>query len=467
MTEQSRTIAAIATPQGQGGIGIVRLSGSRACAIGEQLVHKTLKPRYAHFCCIFAADGSVIDEAVVIFYRAPRSFTGEDVVEIQGHGGMVLPNLVLARCLELGATMASAGEFSARAFANNKLDLLQAEAISDAISAASVAQAQSAVRSLSGVFSQKVNAISDELILLRLYVEAMIDFSDEEDVDFLADGALISRLDAANREIDAALAAVRQGALLKNGVNVVLAGRPNAGKSSLLNALAGQERAIVTDIAGTTRDTLSATLVLGGLTVELTDTAGLRSSGDKVEQIGIDRAKKAIESADLLVIVYDLTEQMPDLYTLLGEKLANSVNINKQNVLYVGNKVDLTAHKSGKVTTVAQNSRHSNVENSAENGVYLSSVTGAGLADFVDLLHQKVGFYPNENAVIARTRHVDALTRAQNFLQEAHTQLIAFEAGELAAESLRLAQAALGEMTGALSSDELLGKIFASFCIGK
>lgn len=461
--QQLPTIAAIATPIGQGGVGIIRLSGKDAYRIGCLITGRsTLTPRVAHFGGFYGQEG-VIDEGVVIYFKAPHSFTGEDVVELQGHGGMVLQNMLLARVFELGARQATAGEFTYRAFENDKVDLVQAEAISDAISATSVAQATSAIRSLTGEFSQKINELLDKLVHLRLYVEASIDFPDEEDVDFLSDGVIKSKLTEILAGIDHILATAKQGQLLRDGVHVVLAGKPNAGKSSLLNRLSGTERAIVTDIAGTTRDTLEETLVLGGLTVHLTDTAGLRETTDHVEKIGIKRAFDAIHQADVLMMVYDVTAEADPL-ALANQLFCEGVNEDvgdmiRQKLILVANKSDLLASKP--VLQVSHETK------SAPKLVYVSCETGEGLDELIEVLTQKVGFHPPENSLIARTRHIDALNRAKAFAIEAHEQLTIYHAGELVAESLRQSQQALGEITGQMSADELLGKIFSSFCIGK
>lgn len=463
--EQQPTIAAITTPIGQGGVGVIRLSGKSAYKIGCAITRREhLTPRYAHFGGFFGADG-IIDEGVVIYFQAPHSFTGEDVVELQGHGGMVLQNLLLDRLFELGARQATAGEFSLRAFENDKIDLVQAEAISDAIAATSVAQASSAIRSLTGEFSNKINGLVDDLTHLRLYVEAAIDFPDEEDVDFLSDGVIETRLNQVLSGIDEILATAKQGQLLRDGVHVVLAGKPNAGKSSLLNRLAGTERAIVTDIAGTTRDTLEETLVLGGLTVHLTDTAGLRDTTDKVEQIGIARARDAINKADVLLMVYDVSRET-DPITLAKELFSVGVDgdiqaILDQKLIMVANKCDLLADNQ----TVSHET--SNQQSQQPSHVYVSCETKQGIDELIQVLGDKVGFHPPENSLIARTRHIDALKRARQYAQEAHEQLVYYHAGELVAESLRLSQQALGEITGQVSADELLGKIFSSFCIGK
>ncbi len=460
-SNQKPTIAAIASPIGQGGVGIIRLSGRTAYEIGCAITGKDLlTPRHAHFVKFKDDKDMTIDEGVLIYFKAPHSFTGEDVVELQGHGGMVLQNLLLARCFELGARQATAGEFSARAFENDKIDLVQAEAIADAISATSVAQATSAMRSLSGEFSRKINNLSEKITNIRLYVEASIDFPDEEDVTFLSDGVIESKIEEILVSMDDILSTAKQGQLLRDGVQVVLAGKPNAGKSSLLNRLAGVERAIVTDIAGTTRDTLSETLVLDGLTVHLTDTAGLRETSDKVEKIGIDRAKSAVRQADILLFVYDVSRENDPLALaqVLFAEIINEIGMDsfERKLVMIANKSDLLSDIPRETLPVFDISK-----------VYVSCETGQGLDELVCLLKDKVGFHPPENSLIARTRHLDALKRAKLHALEAHTQLTVYEAGELVAESLRLSQTALGEITGQMTADELLGRIFSSFCIGK
>ena len=460
------TIAAIATPLGRGGVGIIRLSGAKAYDIACQLTGKSsFTPRLASFCRFYQADGTIIDEGLVLYFKAPHSFTGEDVIELQGHGGVILQNLLLARVFELGAKQATAGEFSYRAFDNDKLDLVQAEAIADAIDATSAAAASSAIRSLSGEFSDKINQLLEQLIHLRLHVEAAIDFPDEEDVDFLSDGVIQDKLEQTQAQIQQVLATAKQGQMLRDGIHVVLAGRPNAGKSSLLNRLAGQERAIVTEVAGTTRDTLSETVVLNGLTLHLTDTAGLRDTEDTVERIGIERARTAITQADILLLVYDVTRDIEGESTplQLAEQLFGELPEAKR-LLIIANKSDLLATSSSdSLLTAAQ----IKMQDKDYEQIDVSCETGAGIEDLVDALCAKVGFHPPENSLIARTRHLDALRRTASYLSEAHEQLIVFKAGELVAESLRQAQGSLGEITGEFSADDLLGKIFGSFCIGK
>ncbi len=464
------TIAAIATPLGRGGVGVIRLSGARAYGIACELTGKSVfKPRMASFCRFYQADGTVIDEGLVLYFKGPHSFTGEDVVELQGHGGMILQNQLLARVFELGAKQANAGEFSYRAFDNDKLDLVQAEAIADAIDATSAAAASSAIRSLSGEFSKKINQLLEQLIHLRLHVEAAIDFPDEEDVDFLSDGVIQDKLEQTQEKIQHVLATAKQGQLLRDGIHVVLAGRPNAGKSSLLNRLAGQERAIVTDVAGTTRDTLHETVVLNGLTLHLTDTAGLRDTEDTVERIGIERARTAITQADILLLVYDVTRDLEEESTplQLAEQLFGELPESKR-LLIIANKSDLLSgllsNDSSKETTSASALE---ITSRGYEQVNVSCETGAGIDDLVETLCAKVGFHPPENSLIARTRHLDALRRTADYLTEAHEQLTIFKAGELVAESLRQAQHSLAEITGEFSADDLLGKIFGSFCIGK
>lgn len=446
------TIAAIATPPGRGGVGVIRLSGPKSYEIAQALIQKELpKARFAGFRQFYDASGEVMDEGLAICFPNPNSFTGEDVVELQGHGGPVIQNALLGRLLELGAIAAKAGEFSMRAFENGKLDLVQAEAIADLIDATSQAAARSAVRSLQGAFSTKVNHVLEQLIHLRLHVEAAIDFPEEE-IDFLADGKILNLLDGVTTAVNQVQQSARQGQLLREGLQVVIAGKPNAGKSSLLNALAGIERAIVTDIAGTTRDVLHEKITLNGLPITLTDTAGLRETGDIVEKEGIRRAIKEIEQADLLLLVYDLSQGEDPL------KLAQAYfaeHIEPKRLMLIGNKCDLmetTSHIED-----FNGFRH----------IMVSAKQETGVQALIEAITAHAGFQPEEDTFIARTRHLDAMKRTQLYLAEAREQLVVYNAGELVAESLRLAQNALGEITGDFSADDLLGKIFGSFCIGK
>lgn len=446
------TITAIATPPGRGGVGVIRLSGPKAFTIAEALTKKILpEPRMAGFRQFYDAADEVIDEGLVLCFPNPHSFTGEDVVELQGHGGPVIQNALLARLFELGAKAAKAGEFSMRAFENGKLDLVQAEAIADLIDATSQAAARSAVRSLQGAFSTKINTVLEKLIHLRLHVEAAIDFPEEE-IDFLADGKILALLDEVKQSVQAVQQSARQGQLLREGLQVVIAGKPNAGKSSLLNALAGNERAIVTDIAGTTRDVLHEKISLNGLPITLTDTAGLRETGDIVEKEGIRRAIKEIEQADLLLLVYDLS-QGDDPLQLAQEYFKD--HLDPKRLILIGNKSDLLEQSA--VNDQYQGFRH----------VRVSAKQETGVDSLIEAITAHAGFQPEEDTFIARTRHLDAMKRTQHYLDEAREQLVVFHAGELVAESLRLAQNALGEITGDFSADDLLGKIFGSFCIGK
>ena len=452
MSQHLTTIAAIATPPGRGGVGVIRLSGPKAYAIAGALTQKELpQARFAGFRHFYDEQNEIMDEGLVICFPNPHSFTGEDVVELQGHGGPVIQNALLARLLELGATAAKAGEFSLRAFENGKMDLVQAEAIADLIDASSQAAARSAVRSLQGAFSTKVNTVLEKLIHLRLHVEAAIDFPEEE-IDFLADGKILSLLEDVQSSVSQVQQSARQGQLLREGLQVVIAGKPNAGKSSLLNALAGVERAIVTDIAGTTRDVLHEKITLNGLPMTLTDTAGLRETGDIVEKEGIRRAIKEIENADLLLLVYDLS-QGEDPLVLAQNYFAD--HIEPKRLMLIGNKCDITDQKAE--LTDLNGFRHITVSAKQETGVQA----------LIETITAHAGFQPEEDTFIARTRHLDAMKRTQVYLAEAHEQLTVYNAGELVAESLRLAQNALGEITGDFSADDLLGKIFGSFCIGK
>lgn len=446
------TIAAIATPPGRGGVGVIRLSGPRAFQIAEAVTQKKLpQARFAAFRQFYDVEQHVLDEGIVLCFPNPHSFTGEDVVELQGHGGPVIQNALLSRLFELGATAAKAGEFSMRAFENGKMDLVQAEAIADLIDATSQAAARSAVRSLQGAFSTKINTVLEQLIHLRLHVEAAIDFPEEE-IDFLADGKILTLLEEVQHSVAGVQQSARQGQLLREGLQVVIAGKPNAGKSSLLNALAGVDRAIVTDIAGTTRDVLHEKISLNGLPITLTDTAGLRETGDVVEKEGIRRAIKEIEQADLLLLVYDLAQGEDPL--LLAQSYF-SEHLEPSRLILIGNKCDLTDEMPSK--SDYQGFRH----------ISVSAKQDMGVQGLIEAITAHAGFHPEEDTFIARTRHLDAIKRTQQHLSEAREQLVIFNAGELVAESLRLAQNALSEITGEFSADDLLGKIFGSFCIGK
>lgn len=449
------TIVAIATAQGLGGIGIVRVSGSLAAECAHAITGLLPKPRYAHYTPFYDAAGEVLDQGIVLFFPAPHSFTGEAVLELQGHGGTVVLDLLIQRCLALGARQARPGEFSERAFLNDRLDLTQAEAIADLIEASSVQAARNAVRSLQGMFSQKIHALTDQLTALRVYVEAAIDFPEEE-IDFLTEGSVLSRLEAITAAIQNVLLEAQQGVLLREGMRVVIAGAPNAGKSSLLNALAGQELAIVTPIAGTTRDIVREQIVLDGLPVHIQDTAGLRITDDPVEKLGIERTLAAVEQADRILLVVDSSTTPDTSSTALWPDWMQSIP-DLSKVIVVRNKADL----SQEPVAITQSAEGYAV-------VHLSAQSGAGVALLRTHLKESMGVtQTTEHSFSARQRHLQSLQAAERFLLCGRTQLCAHGAGELLAEDLKEAQNALGEITGIVTSDALLGRIFSDFCIGK
>ncbi|MCE0733790.1 tRNA uridine-5-carboxymethylaminomethyl(34) synthesis GTPase MnmE [Halomonas sp. G15] len=447
------TIAALATPPGRGGVGIIRVSGPLCATIAEAVVGHCPSPRLAHYGP-FRGEETVLDEGIALFFPGPHSFTGEDVLELQGHGGPVIMDLLLGRCLELGARPARPGEFSERAFLNDKLDLAQAEAIADLIDASSRAAAENALRSLQGDFSRRVEGLVERLIELRIYVEAAIDFPEEE-IDFLGDGRVAEMLAGVKEELAAVRAAAGQGALMREGMSVVIAGRPNAGKSSLLNALTEQETAIVTDIAGTTRDVLREHIHIDGMPLHIIDTAGLRDTPDAVEQIGVARAWAEIEKADRVLLLVDAaTTDATDPMAIWPEFVARLPD--PARLTLVRNKIDASQETPGldlSTTTPI---------------VRLSAKTTQGVDNLKAHLKAVMGFTGTaEGRFSARRRHLDALDRAERALLNGEAQLSGFGAGELLAEDLRDAQQALGEITGEFSADDLLGEIFGSFCIGK
>ncbi|MBS0974391.1 tRNA uridine-5-carboxymethylaminomethyl(34) synthesis GTPase MnmE [Serratia rubidaea] len=449
------TIVAQATPPGRGGVGILRISGKKAAEVAQVLLGKLPKPRYADYLPFRDADGATLDQGIALWFPGPNSFTGEDVLELQGHGGPVILDLLLKRVLALpGVRIAQPGEFSERAFLNDKLDLAQAEAIADLIDASSEQAARSAMNSLQGAFSSRIHQLVEALTNLRIYVEAAIDFPDEE-IDFLSDGKIEAQLNAVIGDLDQVRAEARQGSLLREGMKVVIAGRPNAGKSSLLNALAGREAAIVTDIAGTTRDVLREHIHIDGMPLHIIDTAGLREASDEVERIGIERAWSEIEQADRVLFMVDGTttgatepaEIWPEFMARLPDTLPITV---------VRNKADITGEAQG----ITEVNGHSLIR--------LSARTGDGIEVLRDHLKQSMGFSSNmEGGFLARRRHLQALELAAQHLLQGHEQLVSAYAGELLAEELRQAQLALSEITGEFTSDDLLGRIFSSFCIGK
>ncbi|MCX2794000.1 tRNA uridine-5-carboxymethylaminomethyl(34) synthesis GTPase MnmE [Microbulbifer thermotolerans] len=458
MTQQNPdkdTIAAVATAPGRGGIGVIRLSGEKALPIARAICGgKALQPRYAHYSNFFHCD-QLVDQGIALFFPGPNSFTGEDVVELQGHGGPVILDQLLKAALELGARQARPGEFSQRAFLNDKIDLTQAEAIADLIEAGSAQAARNAINSLQGVFSEKIESLVENLTQLRIYVEASIDFPEEE-IDFLADGKVAADLRALLQQLSAVEAQARQGSLLREGMRVAIAGRPNAGKSSLLNALAGHDAAIVTDIAGTTRDILRETIHIDGMPLQFADTAGLRQAPDKVEQIGIERAWEEIRQADRVLLVVDAQQAHSMDPEAVWPEFTAQLQATERLTLVL-NKIDLTDYTAGL-----------QAHTDGVPVIALSAKTGAGLGALKEHLKQCMGYSgAAEGNFSARRRHLEALSRARGFIEAGASQLQASGAGELLAEDLRQAQQALGEITGAVTADELLGRIFGSFCIGK
>ncbi len=448
------TIAAIATPPGRGGIGIVRVSGPDLAALARAVLGTLPKPNQARVRTFRDAGGQAIDQGLALFFAAPGSFTGEDVLELHAHGGPVVLDMLMERLTGLGARPARPGEFSERALLNGQRDLAQAEAVADLIESGAASAARAALRSLQGEFSERARALTDALILLRTQVEAAIDFPEEE-IDFLADVALIRNCDAIQRDVNALLAPARQGCLLRDGMTVVLAGRPNAGKSSLLNALVERDCAIVSPIPGTTRDVLREYLNIDGMPVHIADTAGLRESGDEIETEGVRRARSAIETADRVLLLVDDSrdEDAATLRGFLAPGLPHTV---------IRNKIDLTRRQPGYVNAAGA---AGSVKDGTE--IALSAKSGAGLDVLREHLKACMGFeIAGETTFSARRRHLDALNRAASALSAARKQM-QMRQGELVAEELRAAQRALAEITGAFTSEDLLGRIFASFCIGK
>ena len=447
MTLKVETICAIASAIGQSGIGIIRVSGPLARSIAKQILHTDIKPRYAYYGGFYGNDDSIIDKGVAILFSAPNSFTGEDVVEFHGHGGSSVLRKLLETIIESNVRLAEPGEFTKRAFLNGKMDLIQAEAVQDLIQSNSEESALSAVRSLTGEFSAKINKILSELVSLRVFVEATIDFSDEE-IDFLESHEVSHKLDSLKKSLIDILNTATQGAILRDGIHVAIAGKPNAGKSSLLNTLTKQSSAIVTHIAGTTRDVLKETIYVEGMPVHIIDTAGLHNSDDVIEQEGIRRAHKEINNADLVLLVYDSRDSELDL-TILPDSVKDKPKI------VIKNKIDLVdlkprIHKVDNLMEIAI---------SAKNGEGIDLVRGA-LSEFAGLNSSIEGVF------LARKRHINAIEETLIFISNAIEQL---EQGssELVAEDLRQAGLQLSQVTGEFSSDDLLGEIFTSFCIGK
>jgi tRNA modification GTPase len=445
ITPSTDTITAIATPPGRGGITIIRVSGPHVQHIATAILNTQLKPRIATYLPFYDTTGDTLDEGVAIFFPNPHSFTGEDVLELHGHGGPVVVDLLLQRILTVGARLARPGEFSERAFLNGKMDLAQTEAIADLINASSKQAARSALRSLQGDFSKAINAINEKVIHLRIYVEAAIDFTDEE-IDFLGDEKITSALTTIRQDLATIQSQAKQGSFLREGITVVIIGEPNVGKSSLLNCLSGKEVAIVTNIPGTTRDVLRDHILIDGMPMHIIDTAGLRDSNDVVEQEGIRRAYREMEAADLILYVMDATKNASDL----------PLELTGRSVIVIRNKIDL-------VPATAEIHMQNDYP-----VVNVSATSSIGLDLLKDQIKMQIGYKGNtEGAFLARRRHLDALARAETHINAAVSQLTNGRHGELAAEDLRQAHLALCEITGEFTTDDLLGHIFASFCIGK
>lgn len=446
---KQNTIAAIATAHGRGGVGIIRISGNEVQNIAKAILGQLPSPRIATLLPFLDAQQQPIDDGIAIFFPNPHSFTGEDVLELQGHGGPVVLDMLLKRCLSLGAKIAQPGEFSERAFLNDKMDLAQAEAVADLIDSSSEQAARSAVRSLQGEFSKKINTLLESLIQCRMYIEAALDFPEEE-IDFLADSIVTDKINHIKQQIITLRASAKQGSLLRDGMQLVIAGRPNAGKSSLLNALSGQDSAIVTDIAGTTRDILRESINLDGMPLHIIDTAGLRDSNDPVEKIGIERAWQQIKQADLIILLIDASVGYQTIEKNIAKELPDNVP-----VLKIINKVDLVS--PDQVNELKQ-----------DDNITISAKHKQGIDQLRSALKQRMGYEGGaESNFIARRRHLNALQETQEAIERGSIQLEQFNAGELLAEELRLAQQSLGSITGAFTADDLLGEIFSSFCIGK
>ena len=447
MIHKSDTICALATAYGQSGIGVIRVTGPLSKSISKKILHQDLQPRYAYYGSFFDNDNNLIDKGVAIAFPGPNSYTGEDVVEFQGHGGVSVIRKLLETIISLDVRVAEPGEFTKRAFLNGKMDLVQAEAVQDLIQSSSEESALSAVRSLTGEFSEKINQILSELIALRVFVEATIDFSDEE-IDFLESHEASSKLYSLKLTLLNILESANQGAILRDGIHVAIAGKPNAGKSSLLNSLTKQPSAIVTDVAGTTRDVLKETIQIDGMPIHIIDTAGLHNSDNIIEQEGIRRAHTEINNADVVLLVYDASDKSVDL-SILPESVKDKPKI------VIKNKIDLTGSKTG-IQNIQNNPE---ISISAKNGDGINIVRKA-LADFAGLNSNTEGVF------LARKRHIIAINETLSFINSAISQLDG-GASELVAEDLRQAGMHLGQITGEFSSDDLLGQIFSSFCIGK
>lgn len=448
MGEEKTTIVAIATPPGRGGVGIVRLSGPAAYSIASLLSHdQSFTPRVAHYRSFYDENNELIDQGLVLFFKAPHSFTGEDVIELQVHGSPIVLDKLVQLCVQKGAKIANPGEFSERAFLNDKMDLTQAEAVADLIHAHSLTAARMALRSLQGEFSNKINQFNHQIVQLRLLTEAAIDFPEEE-IDFLNDGKILTRLQQLITILDTIHAEAHQGTIIREGLSIVIAGRPNAGKSTLINALAGRDVAIVTDIAGTTRDVMREYVLLDDIPLHLIDTAGLHDSDDVVEKEGIKRAWAELRQADCVLLVIDAHH--PEDPAVLDKAVQVELPMNVP-IIRIFNKID----------TLGKHPKDDG------NSVYISAKQGTGLSLLKNKIKELVGYQPSEGQFLARRRHIQALDKAKEYLATGLHQLTHHRAGELLAEDLRLAHNALSTITGEFTSDDLLGEIFSTFCIGK
>ena len=449
MLNESSTIAAISTAQGIGGIGVVRLSGKDALKIAKKICNIDLTPRKAYTCSFKDKKNTTLDQGIAIHFSSPASFTGEDIVELQGHGGNVVLNLILNACISHGAELAPPGEFTKRAFLNNKIDLSQAESVADLINASTEAAAKSAVNSLRGVFSNKINSLLKNLIELRVFVEACLDFP-EEDINFINEGNVNKKLESLKKSVIAILDAARQGQILRDGVKVVLIGQPNVGKSSLMNLLANESKAIVTEIPGTTRDPIKSDINIKGVPIHLVDTAGLRETDDIVEKLGIEKTWEAIHEADITLILDDVTDTSQNFEDKFKKKLPKGQSI------IIKNKIDLLKQKPS-----------INYENDVPH-IFISAKKGDGIQllekEILKIVGKDHKVSHKEDIFMARSRHIDALKKVNGAINKAIKNL---EAPELVAEELMIAQKSLSQITGEFSSDDLLGQIFSQFCIGK
>ena len=443
------TIVAIATAPGRGGIAIIRISGKDAANIGQKIIgSKSFSPRTINYCSFYNSEAELLDQGLLLYFKGPHSFTGEDVIELHGHGSPVVLDRILKACVLLGSRLARPGEFSERAFLNDKIDLTQAEAIADLIQASSENAARLAMRSLQGEFSLKITNLNENLINLRLYVEAAIDFPEEE-IDFLNDNKVSTMLYNILNDLEKIKQSATQGAMLREGISVVIAGSPNVGKSTLINYLAKRDVSIVTDIAGTTRDVMREQVLLDDLPINLIDTAGLRDSDDPVEKEGIRRALHEVSQADCLLFIIDASDYNKNLNQLspdLNSKIPANIPI-----IRVFNKID----------------KLQKLDKNDDDAIYISAKSGDGINLLKEKIKEIVGFHPEEGTFLARRRHLDALDKAKTLLLAGQHQLTTQRAGELLAEDLRLAHQSLCEITGEFTSDDLLGEIFSSFCIGK